>query len=473
MAARGSKKKQAVSAFEVDKSVVAVSREDFVDILCDENNLLLSEFIEQLCLASDLQSQTRFIHALKGQVKQYIGGFDGSVSMHQGVSVAVRVLLRLYVRPSYFPLRGSFEWIVEIFSRACSIAVPSAAVMRRIVCAGCLNEWKSLVRSTTIADALTDKQMNELVGIVLSLNALAAFDSQVNWLDNAELSDPIQDPLLQFCQYLAKVYCHCVARICPDDASTGLTGAELLKYVECSGEGMRALVTVMKAKTRRPRDWTNSAAWLAVFGDLLSAAAKLLQSHHANKDVLTFTALCLVIIQRILSPGGASAQLSALVALLSVGPADSKLDEGAAVLHEHVRHAALCAPLMGQCALLRAALTVFDDDSLLTSAQPAAAAAAAAAEEVGIPQLLGPVFRYIMKVCEDAVPTNRLYGFQTLESWIARVLTVPGDVLFPPTICSVAFGLLQRNIGQACTVLTKAWSHPSRQVLVAFFVRYF
>ena len=42
----------------------------------------------------------------------------------------------------------------------------------------------------------------------------------------------------------------------------------------------------------------------------------------------------------------------------------------------------------------------------------------------GIPLLLGPIFTFVIAACTAQDPVQRLYGFQTLEAWLSRVLAL-------------------------------------------------
>jgi hypothetical protein len=97
--------------------------------------------------------------------------------------------------------------------------------------------------------------MNELIGNALALNTMAVLDSHFFWLQELASSDADESfsftdgsPLLAFALHLARIYAHCSARISPELPELQLSSAELLKYVECSGESMRALMTVLKSR---------------------------------------------------------------------------------------------------------------------------------------------------------------------------------------------------------------------------------
>jgi hypothetical protein len=469
MNARTTTKKQLVSAYEVSKGTVRVAVDEFPSLTNmgnEEDVLNVSSFVAGLATSTDVNGQVRLIQARKGQIKQYLAGSDASAAS-SGVTVALEVLLQLYIRPAYFPLRGSLEWIVEVLSKI-PLESSLGQVVRGVVRTVCSREWDALAQTAPAADAkLTDSEMNELIGNALALNTMAVLDSHFFWLQELPSSDESfafadGSALLAFALHLARIYDHCSARISPELLELQLSSAELLKYVECSGESMRALMTVLKSRRggyvpaeEAPGSAAGSKEWRGMCTLLLQASARVLQSEHANKDVITFSALCLLTVQRLLrSASDPATQLAAIVSLLSSSADASSPSAAVASLHTVVAETVTRASPMAQCALLRACLSAFDDAALL---QPVAAPSAAESGAL----LLGPVFSFILRACNDSLPVNRLYGFQTLESWLARLLSLPAQALFSS---SAVFAQVLANTRLATAVLTKAWSHPSRQV---------
>ena len=334
--------------------------------------------------------------------------------------------------------------------------------MREVVTKVCSREWAALAQVDQLQnDKLSDSEMNGLIGNILSINAMAVLDNQFRWLNDTKSSEhsaleafPLSDDgfLLKFCQYLAEVFVYCAARISFDTPDLQVSSSELFRYVECCGESMRALMTVLKSRRNAfvpATDAAGSSGWRKMCNDLLVASARVLQSEHANKDVITFTALCLLTVQRLLNAPGQdeAAQLSTIMALLS---SEDQTATPAGYLHPTVAATMCSAPLMGKCAVVRACLAVFDDATLT----------AVASQDGGKDSLmLGPVFVFIMQVCNHSMPLKRLYGLQTLEAWIARLLALPSEL-----VLGGQSERLMNNFRIVTNALTKAWSHPSRQV---------
>lgn len=453
-----------VAAFDTSKEHVAISLADFawISAILEPDTLAIASFIAELSSSQDLQAQIRVIQAKKGQFKQVFA----APAEHPAVSLsaAAKALVQLYLRPNFFALRGSLEWIIETLARAEGTPVVASAVKE-----ACVAEWQALASRST--DATID--VNELIGVALSMNCMAGLDSHFGWLTNGSVTDECVafvdgTALQQFTEGLASMYTRCADKINPADAELRVPSAELLKYVECCGESMRVLMAVLKRHRAGyvpaigDAGAPSSAAWRQICEQLVSSSARVLVSEHANKDVITFTALCLVNIQWLLRRPDdnscthtSATQLSAIVALVSStdDTTNASHSDTVSVMHPLVAEAAQKSSLMAKCAVMRACLAVYDDLHLLHQS--------ATSETL----LVGPMFTFIMRVCGHDLPTNRLYGFQTLESWLARLLTIPAELLFgTAAVGSAQFAHITDNFLAVTSALTKAWSHPSRQV---------
>lgn len=90
----------------------------------------------------------------------------------------------------------------------------------------------------------------------------------------------------------------------------------------------------------------------------------------------------------------------------------------------------------------------------------------------------GHAFDITMLICSHSLPLLRLYGLQTLETWLGRV---DSDILFDPSLSvDVVFPLkitltddlracLVDRFEQLSLMLCQAWSHPSKMVLCFLF----
>ena len=226
MNTRMTRKKQVVAAFDTSKDRVFVQHADFawVAATMEPDTLAIANFVADLSSSADLQAQTRIIQAKKGQFKQVFGASADHPSA--SLSLAARVLVQLYLRPCYFSLRGSLEWIIETLARAEGAPVVGAAVRE-----ACTIEWQILAARAT--DVSVD--VNELIGVALSMNCMAGLDSHFGWLTNGSAvvegaCFSFQDGtvLQHFTQGLASMYTRCADKINPVDAELRVPSAELL-----------------------------------------------------------------------------------------------------------------------------------------------------------------------------------------------------------------------------------------------------
>eukprot|EP01041_Mallomonas_annulata_P002162 gene2162-4208_t len=487
---RKQRKKQTVIPFERSSQAVdvdcgyilSINRRDGFDIYGIE------VFLGRLSACKDLRLQISTCNECKVKIKTLITSRKNSPGAE--LSNYYAILLLLYLEPSSHALRKSLEWIPELIlsdtvNRQAALKSVSEIFIQRV-----LGHYKTDIQSIDVC-----------MGLAFTFTCIALLDKDSNCLGN----DPMEGSqtlttrflgtgmLLEFIKALLRILDICVVSMIPTPNTTATTAAtassggmksalspnkkdpaevgtatEVMRYAECSGECMRAIVMVFKNRREAlvSADDTTSE-WSSTIRRVIQVGYLILRSELINKDIVTAASLAVVHCQwlgRYLSCWGGtlntlapSLQLVAIMALtdcterpLTISSSSSEEKVSAKDLHSFAISVGLHAdlfqfittlPVLAKCSIFRSCLHVYDDAALLYTPYyysnqgierhvmavnilkefPDSTYIPNSAPPESLSLIITSVFAAIMRLCNHSTPTIRLYGLQTFETWIHRL----------------------------------------------------
>jgi hypothetical protein len=450
-------------------------------------------FLLHLSTSKTIQEQIKEIHNFKGVISQSIKSKSYSDSVMDGI----KIITILYLQPDYSLLRKAVEWIIEL---VCGIEIDAKPVFKKLlhdVCAG-------MFAAADAAGALLNGDIDVMTGWAVSFTCATMFDKEFSFLDGYNVSHltgaPItlnnESPLLKFLSYLDKMFSK-VSRIVSLQNATD-SSAEVLKYSECSGECMRAIMHACKSR----KAYIGESAcdqWMKLIDNIITNGFTLLQSENVHKDVLTASAMCIMCLQwiarfslgsesKVTSPAinpTPSLQLLAILRLLDLSSKDPEVSSTASDmqangellsfalhygLHPDLVKNLSTLPMVSRCAILRACLAVFDDTTLQhvithSPTDVTLTLSEFSGTETKESLLLGPLFTATVAVCNHSMPLVRLYGLQTLESWFNcfdnSILNLSNTT---DSMKVFQVDLMFSKLHSISTILVSTWSHPLKQV---------
>ena len=461
------RKKQILIPFERSRSLVIIDPNDFYECaIKDSDNLGVNILLfDSLINASDLSEQIRLIQSLKGTIKSKVQSIQSVLSVN---SIEIQNILLLYLLPKYFPLRNSLEWLPEVLVQGINKS-DDTGIFRSAVCEGCqkvLDIAKSDFDEGEYRNLNERDKMEGSIGWIYSLNCLSSLDKDIKWFENDTLR-------IQFMCFVAQIFNFNSNYVIYFKNTDEPGGTEVLRYADCCCECLRAIVTVIKQfKSRNfgtliPEDMNR-----AVNNTLL-----LLRSELVNKDVMTSAAMGALSIQWCLVGSEVRDDrinwMDRILSLLDCDQLTPKEVEEVVVrglesnLLPNLVNGLAAAPSLGpirKTAIIRACLALFDNSSLLYNSPPLSDTVVG--ERCGSP-LFQTSYESILKACSSSEPQVRLYGFQTLETWLDRVDAIIQGM--SKQLGDVFISEILQKYDSIVQVLTEAWSHPSRQVVQYYF----
>jgi hypothetical protein len=449
-----------------------------------------------LFLIKDLKEQIRCIQKFKSV---FVKDFS-SASPSYGTLLDLQILLKLYLHPDHSLLRKSVEWIIET---VCTNKSIEPLKLKQALQSATFN----LVQSAEESGILCDGDIEIAAAWALSFTCTAMLDKEYPFLDtyctpfsesainSAESDDKLlrlddTSPLIQFLSVPDKLFVKFSKVISAQETDSS---AEVIRYVDCCGECMRAIMTTIKSRRCMYVTQHGSDKWIALIDSVLKNGCALLQSQLVHKDTVTATAMSVICLQWLLryTLGETTGivrtapitQLTIILRLLNLTPQiaeqDVKLNSDNDPLNTGV-HSELLSnlssfPIISRCAILRACLTAFDEEVLSAVAYRDYRhwATTTWSSPQSSPILLGPLFDAVFAVCSHSLPLVQLYGLQTLECWFncldvainpAKDSIVTNMFVSAKSRLKILTPLLRRISG----LLMSTWSHPSKQVIRRF-----
>jgi hypothetical protein len=372
-----------------NRKAVNVTRSDFDWLLgtflpkkVELETLDCEAFLLKLSSSKTIQEQIKEIHNFKGVISQLIK----SKLYSEDVLDGIKIITILYLHPDCSLLRKSVEWIIELVLGIETVAEPIFKKILHDVCAG-------MFANADAVGALLSEDIDVISNWAISFTCATMFDKEFPFLDGPTIIDSIgapmmlsnESPLLKFLLYLDKMFGK-VSRIVSLQATTD-SSAEVLKYSECSGECMRAIMHACKSRKSYIAEIACDK-WMRLIDNVISDGFTLLQSENVHKDVLTATAMGVVCLQWIARfslvaksitssrNSTPSLQLLAILKLLDLSSKEQEVSSIAPVneellslalqygLHPDIVKNLSTLPMVSRCAVLRACLAVFDDRTL-------------------------------------------------------------------------------------------------------------
>ena len=452
-------------------------------ILSSESCEEIATLIDSLACNLDLKQQIGLIDKFK---VRFLRCVPDSRSPNVKL-LEIKILVKLYLHPNYSLLRKSLEWIVEV---VCTDVIIKPTALKKALLDVCLG----LALSVEAANFSVLADIEKASSWAIAITCIAMLDKEYYFLDSYSASEEHENeapqgsskvtqlddvsPLLHFLTVPAKMFDKFSEIV---SAQTADSSAEVMRYAECCGECMRAMMTSLKSRRDAYVGKENSNKWMSLVDSTISSGLTILRSDLVHKDTVTATAMSIVCLQWIcrhhmqgksgnIVPG---MQLVNILQMLSI-PSDDKSESHLSVqseAHEEGVHSLLRGqltnlPIISRCAILRACLTVFDDSSLAsTSHSGVEQLAALSLTSV----LLGPAFAAVIAACSHSLPLVRLYGLQTLETWFNRLddfITLQSNPTVPVTdyAVDVRAAMLMPLMRTVSDLLVTTWSHPSKQV---------
>ena len=437
----------------------------------------IESFVENLSESSTLKDQIKHIQQFRGLFLKSISSQSSSIDIVLGV----RLLAKFYLHPDYALLRKSVEWVIDV---VCTNRSTTKRAIQDALCSVCMN----LVGNSEILGVSTDMNIDAATAWALSFTCIAMFDKEYHFLDEyvdssidstlmLQLSDT--SPLLNFLSVLDTMFAKFSKIVSAKEADSS---AEVMRYAECCGECMRAIMTSLKSRKEVYVGQNYSEKWMALINSVIANGCAMLQSDLVHKDTVTATAMsvvCLQWIARYQLRGGnttntmyntpSCSQLLSILHLLDLSSPSVEVGQpfqefSLAGVHSDLVANLPTLPIISRCAILRACLTVFDDFTpSLESPSDSLGLSSALSGSI----LLGPLFLAVVAVCNHSLPLVRLYGLQTLESWFncLDILISSSSIVDSMTIpCATQIHSLIPHLRIISTLLINAWSHPSKQV---------
>lgn len=451
-------------------------------------------FLDRLSCSKNLREQISCIQQFKGHFLKNIS----SIPIHSDVIQEIRILAMLYLHPDYALLRKSLEWIIETL---CTNQVDSVSVRKAL-----RDVTLELIETSRTAGILLDQKIEIATSWAVTFTIITMVDKEYPFLGHyAKLADEFESNpfyhgnevlqlddsslLLEFLEILDQVFGKFTKIVLAQDTDTS---AEVMRYADCCGECMRAMMTSLKS--RRGVYITNDGAdrWMKLVNSTIKNGCAILNSELVHKDTVTATAMSVVCLQWIaryrlsqnstveMSPQHVvtpSSQLSSILDLLRLSPSITSplpnelrenFNEAVAGVHADLYRNLPSLPIMSQSAILRACMTVFDDDTLLSCSNSITLDPVVSNSGQQTSLLLGSLFTAVVAVCGHSLPLVRLYGLQTLESWFNCL-----DLIIAPTSGGTGgngkldskLPFLTPTLRIISALLVSTWSHPSKQVL--------
>ena len=440
----------------------------------------------------------------------------------------VVLLVFIYLSPSFSTLRSAFEWIVELLSELQISSMLSKdlhtllRISTREVCRIVIESCKHFLRIGSLKN-----NIDVCIQILPSLNCMAVLQKDnTSWItiDNETVED---DMLLFFVGFLIEILCCAVEEILSgvnitqhqtnSNAEANISIMEVVRPTECCNDCLRTIVTILKSWK-----WSSTAhrrfhaiEWGAILDRSITGICNLLASGLVSKDAGTNLALGAVVLQRFSGSmrEDSTFSLSYYQLLSTLFLLQEQTETGLNAFSCHVGlHKAWVQlvptlPLLLKVAVLRACLSIFDitvltyipssrihspSDSYkhteeittrssisawlcneryqtneeITNNESLAILYAVNKQYLG-PLLYGAVLTSLKEVCSDPVLAIKLYGLQTLESWLTRVAECYSEsVLLSSNQLLTTEGIENTlsSLNTLAGILCMAWSHPARQV---------
>ena len=444
----------------------------------------IATLIDGLACNQDLKQQIGFIDKFRVR-------FLRSAPDSRGPNVKlleIKILVKLYLHPDYSLLRKSLEWTVEAI---CNDSIIEATALKKALLDVCFG----LALSVEAENFSVVDDIEKASAWAISITCIAMLDKEYYFLDSQSVSETeprnsapqgsskvmqLDDlsPLLHFLTVPAKMFDKFSKIVSAQSADSS---AEVMRYAECCGECMRAMMTALKSRRDAYVGKDNSNKWMSLIDSTINSGLTILRSDLVHKDTVTATAMsivCLQWISRYHLKGQSgnilpSTQLVNILQMLSIPSEDKsksqpsfQIEINEEGVHSLLRGHLSDLPIISRCAILRACLTVLDDASLANTSY-SSAQQSAGLDPISV--LLGPAFSAVIAACSHSLPLVRLYGLQTLETWFNRL----DDFITPQSshndsvadsAVDVQATVLMPLMRTVSDLLVTTWSHPSKQV---------
>jgi hypothetical protein len=519
---RTTKKKKVINPFERDQEVVLIhpsTCESFNQILnniestnstnnCDNkfDPIYILELIEGLKKCVGLGDQIKLIQSKKGLIRTSITSIIIDLELNSSIiKSSIQLLLHLYIHPSFICLRKSFEWVIETDVLKKCKCLP-INILNEVIKDTCVLIWNSSLESSAGIvhnDGGDDSNfIDKAMGWAYTFNIMSIIEKEIPWLDytnNNELESKHDnkyvnddDNILLFINSIKLIFDRCAEKISLDigdnnESNKDVNGSQFLRYAECCGECMKAILNLLKSRSDQVIPKGTSSKWYSSISAIMTSGFILLYSDHVHKDIMTQISIGLVTMQWMCryhlsatdDDNVSSLQLFAINGLLRLDQfenIDIEFNNNSIINSVYLSHdgkqlnyiemkrysektglhpllvngiSSSELPIIARCSVLRAILSVFNDISL--SYSPSVYSSSL---------YLSVLFDSAMSICSHCNPLVRFYGLQTFESWFNRIQSI--DITLFSNDCTT-LNLLISKLKIISTLLTTSWSHPSKQ----------
>ena len=340
--------------------------------------IAVDALLHQLHQADCIQSQVKAIQSSKTPIRRGIqqllliesSPHPMKTSSSSMLTQCIRVLLELYVYPTYSPLKASMEWFISFL-----VEPMHKDSLCLIVQHKCVSLWHEL-QSTSNLDKEEDRSffcdIDKIYEYISTFNCIALLDSYFHWMD---MTDPLDDDgghgeaslSVDFLIHLARIYAYCVDNVVDQEKRMQTSAAKALRCLDCCTESMKTIMSVMKERSRREAKKREPSRWMTLSEYVLHSCSQLLKSPYIinNKDIVTSTCMGVVCtiwtIRMIIMDGGdyTSEQeqrtrrvdhLVGVLSLLSISGPDISIDsfhtQSRGEEEEEIRHSKLTSPII-------------------------------------------------------------------------------------------------------------------------------
>eukprot|EP01038_Epipyxis_sp_PR26KG_P010809 gene10809-14510_t len=478
-----------------------IESESHIDIV-EEYGVV--NFLQQLSsIETNLQDQVKWIQQNKGVIRSKLGSI---VSYSAPVKQAVQLLTMIQVFPSLYSLRISFDWVFDLV-KGLYFNFPNDVILT-------LNQvFSSVARIVALsATHIEERNVDEIMQLITSLNCMAIWGKDIPWIDPVDSqSDELTNNsrVITYLNIVKTLFIYnsnfiITERNHKSEANSDITDIDVknsaslyMRHAEASAECLRFIMIIFKSRRNLYVSVTDSDEWSILFSEMLSRSSKILESDLIHKDVITSTAMCVVSIiwldrekkgRELSSSFSSSAnddvtsKESIISSSLNIVVLSVLLFANSTYLTEifdtnHAFATTLLSgfyninkfPLISKCALLKAVLAVYFDEIFsydtelfdnqfnyfFSSHISSDAIYIKSFSDISTKCLFDAVFRSIVHICNNNISSIKVYGFQTLESWLIKASTV-FTLINKPSI--------QSNFLIISNLLLNNWNHPSRQV---------
>lgn len=462
------KKKKAIVPFDRSNSTyVIISKEDFNEMLsfdnqCNNENVL-SESIKLIKLLSTnrlLVQQIKDIKSMKNTIRSLFNASDIVF-----LKIALENLLYLYISPDYYTLRKELDWINNELLK-CMLTIQDKK--------NCVK--KVFLKLQSKINFTNDTNIDLVMNWTLSLNCLALIDKDIHWLHEEEYGESnyskfiaLRDDTLMYEYVLScsKIFDYCSEYIIT--LGSDLNGAEILRFSECCGECLRAIITIFKSRLNSHIHVSTdeSVKWNSLIEKFMKNSCRII-SLHLYKDIITQTAMFIVYLQWIcryfqvdinITDQGGLILTAILFILDNENISDSQLFSVG--IHPYIVNHYKEFTIGSRFALFRGLLSVFDDESLIFSIDQYKLKSELNSSNItsiintksSSNCNLDNSYEIIKKTCSHSAGDHQIHGLHALEAYLTRLYSI-----------IIPYESLKSKFQFLSTYLIKAWSHTHKQL---------